>query len=223
MAAGLYNLDTKEFIEVTNKFIVGQGDDCNLLVKGDDVDSKQAQFLITDSGNYILNLNTKNDVLVNMKRLPDRFFIPLEEFALIIIGGENFLFSLTGPVKSFKINEIAESYENSSPSDYDLAKVNIANRIQDEIEALNGKLPDYLKNAEGIKGEIQGLLKERKTFEAKIKEIDEIIKDFKAKFEANKTEINPIAEEIKSKKKDLAKVLKDLAHETGASKLELDL
>ncbi len=223
MAAGLYNLDTKEFIEVTNNFTVGQGDGCNLSVKGDDVDLKQAQFKITESGHYILNLNTKNDVLVNMKRLPDRFFIPLEEFTLIIIGEENFLFSLSGPVKSFKVNEIAESYEDSSPSDYDLQKLDIANRIQDEIDSLNGKLPDYLKKAGGIKNEIEGLLKERKTFEAKIKGIDEKIKDFKDKFEANKTDINPIAKEIKLKKSELAKILKDLAHETGASKLELDL
>ena len=74
---------------------------------------KNLQFLITASGNYILNLNPKNDVLVNMKRLPERFFIPLEEFALILIGEESFLFSLSGPVKSIKVNEIAEFYEDS--------------------------------------------------------------------------------------------------------------
>ena len=223
MAIGLYNLETKDFIELTNDFVVGGGADCNLSVKGDDVDSKQAQFLITESGNYILNLNPKNDVLVNMKRLPERFFIPLEDFALILIGEESFLFSPSGPVKSFKVNEIAESYEDSTPSNYDSKKLETAGLIQDEIDTLNAKLPDFLKNAEGIKGSINDLLEERKTYQAKIKEIDDKINDFKENFNATKTEMSPTVEAIKSKKRELAKILKDLAAEKGSSKLELDL
>jgi peptidoglycan hydrolase CwlO-like protein len=140
-----------------------------------------------------------------------------------LIGDESFLFSNSGPVKSFKVNEIAEAYEESSPSNFDSKKLETANLIQDEIDALNAKLPDYLKSAEGIKGEINKLLTERKEHEAKIKELDAKINEFKEKFEANKTEINPVVEEIKSKKRELAKILKDLASETGASKLELDL
>lgn len=222
MSVGLYNIDTKDFIEISTGFIVGKGDGCNLSVSGE-AEPKQAQFLISETGTYLLNLNTKNDVLVNMKRLPERFYIPLEADSLIIVGDESFIFSLSGPPKSFRLNEIIESYEDSSPSDYDATKLKTANSIQDQIDKLKGGLPDFLKSAGGIKEEIGALLAERKTLEAKIKGIDTQINELKEKFEANKKEINPIAEQIKEKQNELGKILKEIAAEKGASKLELDL
>ncbi|RLA64672.1 MAG: hypothetical protein DRQ88_07265 [Epsilonproteobacteria bacterium] len=222
MSAGLYNLESKEFIEISNGFIIGKGDEVDLSVAGE-VEQKQAQFHVLDTGTYLLNLKTKNDVLVNMKRLPERFIIPLEDYSLVTIGEDSFIFSLHGTPKNFKINEIIESYQESAASDYDPEKLKTANLIQDEIDKLNSGLPDYLKNAEDIKVQVNDLLAKRKTYEEQIKKIGSEIEDLKEKFEANKEEINPIAKAIKAKKKDLAKILKELSHETGSSKLELDL
>jgi len=222
MTVGLYNLNTKDFIELSPDFIVGSGDGCNLKVTGD-ASPKQAQFKISDAGHYLLNLDPKNDVLVNMKRLPERFYIPIEEDSLIVIGEDSFIFCISGAPKTFKIKEIVESYENSSPSDFDLKKLEKANSIQNEIDSLNKNVPKFLKKAEGIKASMNKILEERKALEVKIYDLNEKIKELKDSFEANKKDLAPFADDIKEKKKELSEILKDLAQEKGGSKLELDI
>jgi len=144
------------------------------IVKGD-AGPKQAQFMISKTGHYLLNLDPGNDVLVNMKCLPKRFFFPLENDSLIVIGEDSFIFSTSGAPKSFKVKEVIESYENSSPSDFDAGKLEKANSIQDEIDSLNKNIPPFLKKAEAIKADIAKVLEERKAIEVKIKEINEKI------------------------------------------------